>query len=127
MKYVLVDTSIWISFFKGDDSGRALFPLLESNQVCINDLILSEIVPSLRLRKENHLETLLQSIERIELRIVWSQIIEMQTLNLRNGINKVGIPDLIIAQNAIQNDFSLMSLDKHFLMMKESTGLRMYE
>jgi hypothetical protein len=28
----------------------------------------------------------------------------MQKINLANGINKVGIPDLIIIQNVIQNN-----------------------
>lgn len=127
MKYVLVDTSVWIAFLKGDDSGRLLFPLLDSNQVCINDLILSELIPSIRHRQESHLESLLKSVERIELRIDWSNIIELQTLNLRKGINRVGIPDLVIAQNAIQNDFPLLSLDKHFSLMKEIFDLKIYE
>jgi predicted nucleic acid-binding protein len=70
---------------------------------------------------------MLQSIERTELRIVWSQITEMQTINLKTGINKVGIPDLIIAQNALQNNISVLSFDKHFQLMKGNIGLKMYE
>ncbi len=126
MKKVLVDTSIWISFFKGDESAKILFPLLDSNQVCVNDLILSELIPSLKHRRENQIIDMLESIEKIELKIVWSQVIEMQVLILKNGTNKVGIPDLIIAQNAIQNDLSIVSLDKHFQLMKEHIGLKIY-
>jgi predicted nucleic acid-binding protein len=33
----------------------------------------------------------------------------MQTENLRQGLNKVGIPDLIIAQNAIDHDVELFA------------------
>jgi len=127
MSHVLVDTSVWVSFFKGDSSSRVLFPLLDSNRVCINDLVLAELVPSLKHRKEYQIVEMLESIERKELRIVWSQITEMQTMNLRNGINKVGIPDLIIAQNALHHDISILSLDKHFQLMKESIGIRIYE
>ncbi len=93
MSQVLVDTSVWISFFKGDDSSRVLFPLLDANRVCINDLVLAELIPSLKHRKEFQIVEMLESIEWKELRIVWSQITEMQTRNLGNGINKVGIPD----------------------------------
>jgi predicted nucleic acid-binding protein len=126
MKKVIVDTSIWISFFKGEDSAKIIFPLLDSNQICINDLILSELIPSLKHRRENQIVDMIESIERVELKIVWSQISEMQVINLKSGINKVGIPDLIIAQNALQNDLSILSLDKHFQLMKENIGLKIY-
>jgi predicted nucleic acid-binding protein len=127
MNYVLVDTSVWIAFFKGDEASKVLFPLLDSNRICTNELILAELIPSLNHRRELQVLDMLQSIERTELRIVWSQITEMQTINLKTGINKVGIPDLIIAQNALQNNISVLSFDKHFQLMKGNIGLKMYE
>ncbi len=36
---------------------------------------------------------------------------------MRNGINKVGIADLIIVQNARDHNLYLYSLDKHFELM----------
>jgi len=127
MNSVLVDTSVWVAFFKGDETSKILIPLLDSNRVCINDLVLAELVPSLNHRKEMQIVEMLRSIERFDIKIVWSQIIEMQTMNLRNGINRVGIPDLIIAQNALQNDIPILSFDKHFQLMKTSIGLRIHE
>jgi predicted nucleic acid-binding protein len=44
---------------------------------------------------------------------------------LRNGINKVGIPDLIIAQFALQNNLSLFSLDKHFQLLGKHVPLNL--
>jgi predicted nucleic acid-binding protein len=119
MSKVLVDSSVWIAFFKGADSAKPLFDLLDSNQICTNDLILSELVPSLKHRNEMDLIELLYSIERIRIEIDWATIIQMQTINLENGINRVGIPDLIVAQNAIQNQLRLLSFDKHFELMKQ--------
>jgi predicted nucleic acid-binding protein len=127
MSQVLVDTSVWVAFFKGDEGSKVLFPLLDSNRICTNDLILSELIPLLNHRKELQIVDMLQAIERVELRIVWSQITEMQTMNLKTGINKVGIPDLIIAQNALQNDVPILSFDKHFQLMKGNIGLRIHE
>jgi hypothetical protein len=43
----------------------------------------------------------------------------MQTANLKNGINWVGIADLLVLQNALQNDLVLYSLDKHFRLMQK--------
>ena len=126
MSQVLVDTSVWISFFRGDEPAQVLFPLLDANRVCVNELILAELVPSLKHRREDTIIDMLQAIERLELRIMWPQITEMQVMNLKAGINKVGIPDLILAQNALQNALPILSFDKHFELMRESTGLQLY-
>jgi len=39
-------------------------------------------------------------------------------MNLQNGINNVGIPDLIILQQVIGQKISLFSFDKHFKLMQ---------
>jgi hypothetical protein len=51
----------------------------------------------------------------------------MQKINLANGINKVGIPDLIIIQNVIQNNQMLWTNDKHFYLMQEFMGLKLFD
>ena len=51
---------------------------------------------------------------------------ESPNRQLRNGINKVGIPDLIIAQHAIQNNCSLFSLDKHFAFLGRHLPLNLH-
>jgi len=127
MSKILVDSSVWISFFKGNEEGRLLFPLLDTNQACVNDLILAELTPSLIHKKEVTLVGLLKSIEKTETDIDWEEIIRIQTVNLKNGLNRVGISDLIIAQNAIQNQVRLFSFDKHFEIMKRNIGLKLYE
>ena len=127
MKKVLVDSSVWIAFFKGTEEGKLLFPLLDTNQICINDLILAELIPALNHKKEVTLVRLLESIERIDLHIDWNELIAMQTINLKNGLNRVGVPDLIIAQNAVQNDIPLLSFDKHFEIMKKTMGISLFE
>jgi predicted nucleic acid-binding protein len=45
---------------------------------------------------------------------------------LRNGINKVGIPDLIIAQNAKQHGVALFTCDRHFLLIAKHGGLNLF-
>ena len=48
---VLVDTSVWIEYFKNGNNLDKLDFLIDENLVLINDLILSELVPFLRIRK----------------------------------------------------------------------------
>ncbi len=123
---ILVDSSVWIEYFKGNEKTLPLNKLLDLNNVCINDLILSELIPSINHKKENVLKELLLTITKIPLVINWNTIIYMQTQNLKNGINKVGIADLIIAQNVIDNDLELYTLDRHFELMSELHDFRLF-
>ena len=122
---VLVDTSVWIEYFRGNEQVKNLNDLIDSNTLAINDLILTELLPFIIQKKENKLKKLLLNLDRIKMNIDWNGLIQMQTLNLQNGINKVGIPDLIIAQNAIQTNLHLYSLDKHFTLMSSLFGLKL--
>jgi len=123
---VLVDSSLWIDYFRGSENPTHLDYLIAENLVVINDLVLAELIPSLKLRRQLKLICLMQLLPRPDLSIEWDNLIKMQVLCLRRGINKVGIPDLIIAQHAIQNDLELYSLDKHFKLLANHFPLRLY-
>ncbi|QTQ12394.1 PIN domain-containing protein [Treponema parvum] len=123
---VLVDTSVWIEYFRGSARSSVLKELIHNNTLCINNLVLAELLPFINLKKEYALKRLLLAIKRVELEIDWDEIIDMQTRNLSHGINKVGIPDLIIAQNAINNNLFLFSFDKHFGLMRDLFALKIF-
>ncbi len=116
---VLVDTSVWIDYFRSGENSEELDFLIDENLVAINDLILAEIVPFLKVRNQNKIIQLLYGIQNLGLEINWAQIIEFQCKCLRHGLNGIGIPDLIIAQNAQQNRCEIYSRDSHFSLMKE--------
>ena len=124
---VLVDTSIWIEYFRSGNSSEKLDSLIDENLIVINDLILAELVPSLRVLNQQELIKLLNNINKLELSIHWSQIIEFQFKCLKNGLNRIGIPDLIIVQNAKQNKCEIYSLDNHFKLMKDILELRLID
>jgi hypothetical protein len=46
--------------------------------------------------------------------------------NLRSGANKIGIPGLIIMQNAVQNSLFLFTLDARFKLMADAFPLKLY-
>ena len=123
---VLVDTSVWVDYFRGSSKSDDLDALIDNNEIAINDLILAELVPPLRLRGETQLVDLLQTIPKHLMKIDWDGIIQLQVTYLQNGINKVGIPDLLIAQNAIQHNLRLFSLDKHFALMGQCMSLSLH-
>jgi predicted nucleic acid-binding protein len=122
---VLVDTSIWIEYFRTGNNSEKLDYLIDENLIVINDLILAELVPSLRVRNQRKIIKLLNDINKLELSINWDQLIEFQFKCLKNGLNGIGIPDLIVAQNAKQNHCEIYSLDSHFKLMKDILRLQL--
>ena len=128
MNYVLIDTSVWVEYFRGSDKikASAIDDLIDLNRICTNDLILSELIPQLKIKKEFDLIDTLHAITNIKLDINWQELIEFQVNNLINGVNKVGIPDLIILQNAINNDLELCTLDRHFFIMNKHLKYRLF-
>ncbi len=122
---VLVDTSIWIEYFRAGNNSERLDFLIDENLIVINDLILAELIPSLRVRNQRKIVKLLHNINKLELSINWDQIIEFQFKCLKNGINGIGIPDLIVVQNAKQNHSEIYSLDSHFKLMKDIFKLQL--
>ena len=122
---VLVDTSIWIEYFRTGNNSEKLDFLIDENLIVINDLILAELVPSLRVRNQRKIVRLLNEINKLELSINWDQIIWFQFKCLKSGLNGIGIPDLIVAQNAKQNHSEIYSLDSHFKLMKDILKLQL--
>ena len=120
---VLVDTSIWVDYLRSGKFSEKLDYFIDENLIVTNDLILAELVPFLKIRNQKKLISLLRNIRRLDLFIDWNQIIDYQYKCLKNGINAVGIPDLIIAQNAIQNDCEIFTQDNHFSLMRDILSL----
>ena len=124
---ILVDSSVWIAYFKGDERALPLNELIDSNDLCINDLILAELIPSIVQKKENTLKDLLLAVNSINLDINWQELMNMQILNLSKGINNLGIADLIIAQNAMHHDVELFTLDRHFILLSQHQKLKIFK
>jgi len=123
---VLVDTSIWVEYFRTGHNSEKLDFLIDENLIVTNDLILAELIPFLKIQNQRKLVNLLLNINRFELSVNWDQIIEYQYRCLKNGLNGIGIPDLIIAQNAKQNHCEIYSLDNHFRLMKDILNLQVH-
>ena len=123
---VLVDSSIWVEYFRGSANNERLDFLIEENLIVVNDLILAELIPALHLKRQRKLIGLMREIICLPLEVDWDDLIQMQISCLRHGINKIGIPDLLIAQHAIQNHLELYTKDKHFNLIAQHVSLALY-
>jgi predicted nucleic acid-binding protein len=59
---ILVDTSIWIDYFKKGEKSLNLDDLLLDDRVVINDIILAELIPLLNLKKQFTIIDLLKNV-----------------------------------------------------------------
>ncbi|MEJ2694592.1 MAG: PIN domain-containing protein [Candidatus Thiodiazotropha sp.] len=94
---VLVDTSIWVDYFRDGDNSKDLDCLIDENLIVTNDIILAELIPYLKIKKQTKVISLLHEINKIPLAIQWEALIEYQVKCLKSGVNGVGVPDLVIA------------------------------
>ncbi len=124
---VLVDTSIWIDYFRGGENSADMEFLIDENLIIINDIILAELIPYLKIKKQTKVVNLLYEVTKMPLDIHWEEIIEFQLKCLKSGANGVGIPDLIIAQNAKQNNCTIYSLDKHFRLLNKVLKINLHQ
>jgi len=49
---VLIDSSVWISYFRNGKHSDVLDYFIDENLIVINDLILSELIPSLKIQNK---------------------------------------------------------------------------
>jgi predicted nucleic acid-binding protein len=127
---VLVDTSVWIAFFREGSSSAAkkLDALLEEGEVCICGLIEAELLPGLHRKDRARVRALMAGLPCLETAAdIWNDIADIQERSLAQGLGPFSIPDLIVAAVALRHKASLFSLDKHFLSIARVTGLQLWE
>lgn len=66
--------------FKNCEKSSKLDDLLLDDRVVINDIILAELIPLLRLKKQFAIIDLLTNVVTYPIIINWNQLIEWQTL-----------------------------------------------
>ena len=123
---VLVDTSVWVDYFRDANSSADLDDLISENLIVTNDIILAELIPFLKVKKQLPVVKLLYEVNRLPMQINWKEIIEFQARCMKAGSNGVGIPDLIIAQNAKSNNCEIYSLDKHFQLLNQVIKVKLF-
>ena len=123
---VLIDTSVWIDYFRNGENSKDVDNLIDDDLVCINEVILAELVPFLKLKKQHKVIELLQALIRPNMNINWSEIIEFQISCLKTWANGIGLADLVIAQNALQNGVQIYSLDEHCKLLQELIDVQLY-
>jgi predicted nucleic acid-binding protein len=126
---VLVDTSIWIAFFKSPKSAdaRNLDVLLEEGSVCICGLVEAELLPGLKQADRRKVRALLAGIPHVETpEQIWDVVSDIQATALDKGIGPFSIPDLIIAAVALHHGLHVFTRDRHFIDIAKVAKLNLW-
>ncbi len=125
MDRVLIDTSIWIEFFRSASrAGDELERLLREDTVWTCGIVAFELLQGVKSGREKSIimDTLL-NLEYIEMS--WSHWQKAADMSIRIKENGLALPlsDLFIASIAVEHDLRVFTLDKHF---KKIPGVKLY-
>jgi predicted nucleic acid-binding protein len=125
---ILVDSSVWIDFFRGTASPQAerLDSLLGREPLLIGDLILAEVLQGFTSERDfNHAHRLLGSLDLIE---IGGRDIAVQAARNFRTLRVLGVTirktiDTLIATRCIEDGLSLLHCDRDFEPFIEHLGL----
>jgi predicted nucleic acid-binding protein len=112
----VVDTSAWISFFRGDGTTvRRIDPLLAEGTVAVTGPILAEVLSGAGTRSEfEHLKELFEGLERlVDPTDLWDRVAAFRYSLARKG-HQASLIDLSIAISCYDGGQTLMTRDRDF-------------
>jgi predicted nucleic acid-binding protein len=116
MPRILVDTSVWIGFFRDANNLPGQFrELVQAGQVVTCGIVIAELLAGVRNANEREsIETGMAGLDYLEMnQSTW--ILVGETLAaLRRAGKTLPISDVILAGLAIQNECSVLTFDRHF-------------
>ena len=126
---ILVDSSVWIDFFRGDDTPQVdrLDALLARERIGVGDLILTEVLQGFRTERDFDLaRRTLGNFELVEL--VGADIALQAAKNFRIlrglGVTVRKTIDTVIATKCIEAGYPLLYSDRDFDPFAAHLGLQ---
>jgi predicted nucleic acid-binding protein len=126
---ILVDTTVWIDFFRGKNTAQVNFfesSLLNQQEIFICGIILTELLQGISNNKEHTLvSSSLESFTYLNMnRETYLLAADIYRQLRAKGITIRKTVDCIIAAAAIENNLLLLHKDKDFLPIVNHCGLK---
>lgn len=124
---VLVDTSVWVDFFRSGKAKQEIELLLGERRAAYCGLIATELLRGAKGKNEiGVLNKLFDSLSYVQASsATFFQAGRLGFELAKNGLNLATI-DLILAQISIENNLIMFTYDRHFKQIKEHTKLRLF-
>lgn len=126
---VLIDTSVWIEFFrKNEPRHDVVLKLMEEGRICCTGIVIAELLEGAKSEKEvsvlrdffHVFEFLTESPE------IWREAGQL-SFHLRRQGKTVGLADCLIAKVASFHKARIYTLDRHFGTITAEAGIRLYK
>jgi tRNA(fMet)-specific endonuclease VapC len=127
---ILIDTSAWIEFFRKKNLGihTLVAKLLKEKRAVGSGMIALELIRGGKTSKElNVLNDLFEVIEMVYPDSPSYFLAGKMGYALARKGQSVSVVDLLIAQQAIENNLTLLTLDQHFKIIKKTFPLKLLE
>ena len=126
MKYILVDTCIWVDFFKDSntDLSNRLANLISEDKVLLSDVVRSELLVGARDKNElKDLSSVLGGLKTAKIDSkTFTKAGELGFVMRREGIT-LPLTDLIITAQAIHHESQIWTYDKHFSTLQKKLDI----
>lgn len=125
---VLVDTSAWIEFFrKKAPYHKTIMELIDGSRVCCTGIVLAELIQGAKSQKEvDILKEFLYVFDFLPDPIeLWEKAGELSYV-LRQKGKTVGFSDCYISVIAHTNNAQILTLDKHFEIIRKEFELNLF-
>ncbi len=121
MKKVIVDTSIWIEYFKGNEAAAKFIHDQANFEVNLAGPILTELIQGIKTESEKSaFSMIMASLPCITISDQdWVNAGEIGSDLRKKGVT-VPFADLIIYTAALNNNCSILTLDSHFEMINKA-------
>ena len=127
---ILVDSSVWIDFFRGTDTPQVnrLDALLAQERIVVGDLIMTEVLQGFRAERDfTQARKTLETFEFVEL--CGADVSVKAAKNFR-ALQALGFTvrrtiDTIIATQCIESGYALLHADRDFEPFHAHLGLRL--
>jgi predicted nucleic acid-binding protein len=113
----LVDTSIWVEFFRGRSPAikERVFDLLSTNRIIMNGVVVAELLMGARGKKEvAFVREKLSTLDYLETDKDFFSMCGTLGYKIRNAGLHLPLSDIMIAAHAKMNNLTIFTKDKHF-------------
>jgi predicted nucleic acid-binding protein len=127
MKDYLIDSSVWIDYFRNANPTMANFVdnLIDENRVYINGIILTELLSGARSQKEvNTLTSTLNGLHFTESNRSRFEKAGLIGYRLKRLGVSVPLSDVLIACDCLEENLMLLDNDRHFAFIAKHLPLK---
>ena len=126
---ILVDSSVWVDYFRGTDSQQTdkLGSLFGTGRILVGDLILTEVLQGFAV--EHEFQTALELFKTVNLVRLGGFVLSVQAARNFQKLRTEGFTvrktiDSLIATKCIASEFELLHNDLDFLPFEQYLGLK---